>query len=181
MIIYDNLTETFYQKILKKCSVSSRVLLICALDVDALCACKILQKLFNCDNLQSSIKPVCSNEELYTNYHKHRNDHDFVILVNCGGTVDLGDLLTEEAEDEDEEVLDFEDHGVEVFVLDSHRPLSLINVFTDKPITMVLKECDGQGFRRWRYRHRFWRYWRYRHHRHLGRFLAFFSGLWKNK
>ena len=142
MLIHDNLAETFYQKILEKCSVTSRILLICALDVDALCACKILQTLFNCDNLQSSIKPVCSNTDLKNNYWKHKDDYDFIVLVNCGGTIDIIDLFCSTAEGEDE---DFEEHGVEVFIIDSHRPLDLINIYTDKPVNVVLKQSDDHN------------------------------------
>jgi len=139
MLIHEDLPGEFYQKILKKCTISSRVLIISALDVDSLCSCKILQMLLTCDNVQSTIYPVSCMNGLYEAYWKQKDDHEIVILINCGGTEeDLADKLTD-PDDEDDV---FEEHGVELFILDSHRPLSLVNVFTDKPLYVVLKQED---------------------------------------
>lgn len=138
MLLHEQLPGEFYQKILSKCTTTSRVLIICALDVDALCACKILQTLFMCDNIQFDICPISSQNGLYETYWKHKDDHEIVILLNCGGTTDMTEELLDPEDDNDK----FEDHGLEMFIIDSHRPLSLVNIFTDKPLYVVLKQED---------------------------------------
>ncbi|XP_012510409.1 PREDICTED: cell division control protein 45 homolog isoform X2 [Propithecus coquereli] len=51
---------------------SQRVLLFVASDVDALCACKILQALFQCDHVQYTLVPVAGWQELETAFLEHK-------------------------------------------------------------------------------------------------------------
>ena len=138
MLIHENLSQRFYHKILKASSQTSRVLIIASLDVDALCSSKILSELFNCDNVLYTIKPVVSDLQLYETYHRHRAEHNFVIFLNCGGNLDLTEALLENDNEED----DLDHHEIEIFILDSRRPLDLVNVYTEKPISVILKEED---------------------------------------
>ena len=41
-----------------------RVLILAAVDVDSLCACKLLQHLLNCDTIAYSLIPVADKAEL---------------------------------------------------------------------------------------------------------------------
>ncbi|XP_063820838.1 cell division control protein 45 homolog isoform X2 [Pseudophryne corroboree] len=52
--------------------VNQRVLLLVASDVDALCACKVLQALFQCDHVQYTLVPVASWQELETLFLEHK-------------------------------------------------------------------------------------------------------------
>ena len=47
------------------------VLVLAALDVDALCACKILQALFKADNVQHTLIPVSGKAELQAAFTDH--------------------------------------------------------------------------------------------------------------
>ena len=136
MLIHENLPAEFYERILKSSSTTSRVLLIVSLDIDALCACRILTTLFTCDNIQSTIIPVSKNDDLYQAYHNHREEHQHVIFFNCGGDIELQSFLLEDDDD------DLESHETEIFVLDSQRPIELLNIYTEKPVHVILKQED---------------------------------------
>lgn len=95
-----------------------RVLLLVHYDVDAICTCKILQGLFKCDNISYTLVPVGGMSELKTAYEENNEEIKYVVLVNCGGTVDLVDILQPEED-------------VVFFVLDSHKPTDVCNVYSD--------------------------------------------------
>uniref|UniRef100_H2QL86 Cell division cycle 45 n=1 Tax=Pan troglodytes TaxID=9598 RepID=H2QL86_PANTR len=97
---------------------SQRVLLFVASDVDALCACKILQALFQCDHVQYTLVPVSGWQELETAFLEHKEQFHYFILINCGANVDLLDILQP-----DEDTI--------FFVCDTHRPVNVINVYND--------------------------------------------------
>ncbi len=42
-----------------------------AFDVDAICACKILQALFQCDHVQYTVVPVSGRQDLERAYLEH--------------------------------------------------------------------------------------------------------------
>uniref|UniRef100_A0A452ENN9 Cell division cycle 45 n=1 Tax=Capra hircus TaxID=9925 RepID=A0A452ENN9_CAPHI len=100
---------------------SQRVLLFVASDVDALCACKILQALFQCDHVQYTLIPVSGWQELET--------FRYFVLINCGANVDLLDILQP-----DEEAV--------FFVCDTHRPVNVVNVYNDTQIKLLIKQDD---------------------------------------
>lgn len=138
MLIYENLPNNFYNRILNNSNSTTRVLIIVSLDLDALCACRLLSELFTCDNILYTLKPVASDAQLYENYHKHKSEHKFIIFLNCAGSLDLSEALLDNEIEED----DFDEHEVEVFILDSRRPLDLVNVHTGKNIFVIIKEDD---------------------------------------
>lgn len=47
------------------------MLLLCALDVDSLCACKILQAMFKADDVEHTVIPVAGKEDVKTAYKDH--------------------------------------------------------------------------------------------------------------
>uniref|UniRef100_A0A9L0S182 Cell division cycle 45 n=2 Tax=Equus TaxID=9789 RepID=A0A9L0S182_HORSE len=97
---------------------SQRVLLFVASDVDALCACKILQALFQCDHVQYTLVPVSGWQELETAFLEHKEQFRSFVLINCGANVDLLDILQP-----DEDAI--------FFVCDTHRPVNVVNVYND--------------------------------------------------
>lgn len=108
---------------------SQRVLLFVASDVDALCACKILQALFQCDHVQYTLVPVSGWQELETAFLEHKEQFRYFILINCGANVDLLDIL----QPDDEAVF---------FVCDTHRPVNVVNVYNDSQIRLLIKQDD---------------------------------------
>uniref|UniRef100_A0AAA9THV1 Cell division cycle 45 n=1 Tax=Bos taurus TaxID=9913 RepID=A0AAA9THV1_BOVIN len=108
---------------------SQRVLLFVASDVDALCACKILQALFQCDHVQYTLVPVSGWQELETAFLEHKEQFRYFILINCGSNVDLLDILQP-----DEEAV--------FFVCDTHRPVNVVNVYSDTQIRLLIKQDD---------------------------------------
>ncbi|NP_001403578.1 cell division control protein 45 homolog isoform 4 [Mus musculus] len=108
---------------------NQRVLLFVASDVDALCACKILQALFQCDHVQYTLVPVSGWQELETAYLEHKEQFSYFILINCGANVDLLDILQP-----DEDSI--------FFVCDTHRPVNVVNVYNDTQIKLLIKQED---------------------------------------
>ncbi|XP_020929780.1 cell division control protein 45 homolog isoform X8 [Sus scrofa] len=108
---------------------SQRVLLFVASDVDALCACKILQALFQCDHVPYTLVPVSGWQELETAFLEHKEQFHYFILINCGANVDLLDILQP-----DEDTI--------FFVCDTHRPVNVVNVYNDTQIKLLIKQDD---------------------------------------
>ncbi|XP_029777947.1 cell division control protein 45 homolog [Suricata suricatta] len=108
---------------------NQRVLLFVASDVDALCACKILQALFQCDHVQYTLVPVSGWQELETAFLEHKEQFHYFILINCGANVDLLDILQP-----DEDAI--------FFVCDTHRPVNVVNVYNDTQIKLLIKLDD---------------------------------------
>ncbi|XP_047417247.1 cell division control protein 45 homolog isoform X1 [Sciurus carolinensis] len=106
-----------------------RVLLFVASDVDALCACKILQALFHCDHVQYTLVPVSGWQELETAFLEHKEQFRYFILINCGANVDLLDILQP-------------DEDTVFFVCDTHRPVNVVNVYNDTQIKLLIKQDD---------------------------------------
>ncbi|XP_041972251.1 cell division control protein 45 homolog [Aricia agestis] len=118
----EDIKNDFYNVLL-----GNRVLLLVHYDVDAVCACKILQDLFQCDNISYTLVPVGGISELKTAYEENNEEIKYVVLVNCGGTVDLVDILQPEED-------------VVFFVLDSHKPTDICNVYSDGQVRLVYKD-----------------------------------------
>ncbi|XP_042193640.1 cell division control protein 45 homolog isoform X1 [Callorhinchus milii] len=109
--------------------VNQRVLLLVAADVDALCACKILQALFQCDHVQYTLVPVAGWQDLETAFLEHKEQFKYFVLLNCGANVDLLELLQP-----DEEAV--------FYICDTHRPIDIINLYNDTQIKLLIKQDD---------------------------------------
>ncbi|XP_047514137.1 cell division control protein 45 homolog [Pieris napi] len=120
----EDIKNDFYNLLL-----GNRVLLLVHYDVDAVCACKILQDLFKCDNISYTLVPVGGISELKTAYEENNEEIKYVVLVNCGGTIDLVDILQPEED-------------VVFFVLDSHKPTDICNVYSDGQVQLVYKDDE---------------------------------------
>ncbi|KAI5633507.1 CDC45-like protein domain-containing protein [Phthorimaea operculella] len=120
----EDLRQDFYNVLL-----GNRVLLLVHYDVDAICTCKILQGLFKCDNISYTLVPVGGVSELKTAYEENCEEIKFVVLVNCGGTIDLVDILQPEED-------------VVFFVLDAHKPTDVCNVYSDGQVRLVYKDNE---------------------------------------
>lgn len=122
---------------------SPPVLILAALEPDALCACRILTRLLKHDYIPHKIHPVAgygdlerAGQELVAPMMETRGGSGGVVVcLGVGGMVDMGTILGLEVEGEDSGF-----GGVEVWVFDSHRPWNLSNVFGGYPL-----EAEAEG------------------------------------
>ncbi|KAI1032266.1 hypothetical protein LB503_010894 [Fusarium chuoi] len=116
---------------------SPPVLILVALEPDALCACRILTRLLKHDYIPHKIQPVAgytdlekAGRELVVPMMESQGGSGGVVAcLGVGGMVDLGPLLGLEPEGDDQPY-----SGVEVWVMDAHRPWNLGNVFGGFPL-----------------------------------------------
>lgn len=128
---------------------SPPVLLLVALEPDALCACRILTRLFKHDYIPHKIQPVAGyadlervGRELVRPMTEHRGGAGGVVVcLGVGGMADLGTVLGLESESDEEEQGGF--GGVEVWVVDAHRPWNLANVFGGFPLEPETEGAAG--------------------------------------
>ncbi|GAB1318740.1 DNA replication initiation factor cdc45 [Madurella fahalii] len=116
---------------------SPPVLILVALEPDALCACRILTRLFKHDYIPHKIQPVAGyadlervGRELVSPMMETRGGSGGVVVcLGVGGMADLGTVLGLEPEGEENMF-----GKVEVWVVDSHRPWNLGNIFGGFPL-----------------------------------------------
>lgn len=106
-----------------------RILIMCALDVDAICACKILQFLLESHNLQYSVAPVASIDNLWRSFEEYRNSVDTVIFINFGNLINIPKLL------KPAENLIF-------YVIDSHRPINVYNFYKNPQVKLYINKHE---------------------------------------
>ncbi|KAJ3113710.1 hypothetical protein HDU96_003039 [Phlyctochytrium bullatum] len=124
-----------YIRIRSEASASgTSVLIFVAADTDSLCALKILLKLLKSDCIPYLVAPVFGLDELTRATVKHvanNNELRSIFMLNCGGILDL------------EEFFDLGEQAA-VYVIDSHRPLHLRNLFGgDRIIVFDDGEADS--------------------------------------
>ncbi|XP_062398845.1 cell division control protein 45 homolog [Sardina pilchardus] len=112
--------------------VHQRVALLVAPDIDALCACKVLQALFHCDQVQYTLVPVTGWQDLSTAFIEHKEQYRYFVLINCGANVDLLETL----QPDDDTIF---------FICDTHRPVDVVNVYNDTQIKLLIKQDDDLG------------------------------------
>ncbi|XP_065085250.1 cell division control protein 45 homolog [Ochlerotatus camptorhynchus] len=115
----DDLRKDFYERLIGK-----RVVVIVNYDIDAICTSKILQALFKYDNMLYSIVPIMGISGMVRAYNENKDDAKFVLLINCGGCIDIVDVL-QPVED------------VTFFICDSHRPYHICNVYSDAQVQII--------------------------------------------
>lgn len=126
---------------------SAPVLLLVALEPDALCACRILTTLLKRDYIPHKIQPVAgygdlarAGEELVRPMRtSDGGTGGVVVCLGVGGLVDLSTVLGLEMD-----VAGQDGHGgVDVWVIDARRPWNLGNVFGGQTPPPVLAEGNG--------------------------------------
>lgn len=116
---------------------SPPVLILVALEPDALCACRILTRLLKNDYIPHKIQPVSGygdlerigTELVSPLMEQNGGAGGVVVCLGVGGMVDLGTVLGLEPEGEETTF-----GGVEVWAIDSRRPWNLGNVFGGFPL-----------------------------------------------
>lgn len=131
---------------------SPPVLILVALEPDALCACRILTALLKRDYIPHKIQPVAgygdltrAGEDLVRPMQTtNGGSGGVVVCLGVGGLVDLGEILgLSQPEDEVEDM-----GGVEIWVFDARRPWNLGNVFGGQAGTsQALTEIDTNARR----------------------------------
>ncbi|KAI9811062.1 MAG: hypothetical protein M1827_005644 [Pycnora praestabilis] len=112
---------------------SPPVLILVALEPDALCACRILTALLKRDYIQHKIQPVSgygdlaqAGEDLVRPMRTTGGGTGGVVVcLGVGGLIDLGAVLGLKVEEEGQDNIG----GVEIWVIDARRPWNLGNVF----------------------------------------------------
>ena len=131
---------------------SAPVLILAALEPDALCACRILSSLLKRDYIPHKIQPVsgyadlsnAGNELIKPMKTTEGGLGGVVVCLGVGGLVDLGDILGLESDAPEQEAM----AGVEVWVIDARRPWNLNNVFGGLSTRPVLGEVDTNARRK---------------------------------
>ncbi|SCV00180.1 LAME_0G08064g1_1 [Lachancea meyersii CBS 8951] len=123
-----------YDRILRYSSSHSAcqlVIFVSCLNIDALCASKVLAKLFKKELIQLQLVPVFGYAELKTFYQKLDDNINSVIFIGCGGMIDIEAYLEIEDQDEEQDTRT----GRKIYVLDTHRPWNLHNLFGSRMVT----------------------------------------------
>ncbi|XP_076674767.1 cell division cycle protein 45 [Andrena cerasifolii] len=122
----ENLERGFYRLIR-----DDRCLLLVNFDIDAICACRILQQLFKNDNMIYTLVPVQGIQDMVHAFEENCEEIKNVIFINCGGTLDLVELL-QPAE------------SVIFYILDSHRPYDLCNIYSEDQVRILGKADEDE-------------------------------------
>jgi cell division control protein 45 len=115
---------------------SPQILILVALEPDALCGCRILTHLLKRDYIPHKIQPIAGYGDLEKAgrnvirpmMESQGGSGGVVVCLGVGGLVDLGGLLGIDAEGDEGSY-----GGVEVWVVDARRPWNLGNVFGGIP------------------------------------------------
>lgn len=134
MYLPRNLISHLYNSLLKSHHpLSPPVLILVALEPDALCACRILASLLKRDYIPHKIQPISgygdlakAGEELVRPLRlADGGSGGVVVCLGVGGLVDLESVLGLEVEEDGTGGAD----GVDIWVFDARRPWNLANVF----------------------------------------------------
>ncbi|KAJ2648680.1 DNA replication initiation factor cdc45 [Coemansia sp. RSA 1250] len=111
--------EDAYRRIVDRAGTAASVLLFVAMDVDALCALRILTTLFKRDSIGYKIVPVSNYSEIASMNQTlivQNPQIKSVVFLNCAAQIDIQDFVTLRED-------------LNIMVIDSHRPFNLYNVF----------------------------------------------------
>lgn len=134
-----------YQNILRNSSSHSScqlVIFVSCLNVDALCATKMLSQLFKKQLVQSQLVPVFGYSELKHHYSRLDDNVSSVILVGCGGSIDIEAFLEIDpneylVETDDENKGHIKKFKRNIYVFDTHRPWNLDNIFGSEIVSCL--------------------------------------------
>ncbi|CBX94426.1 hypothetical protein IAQ61_009863, partial [Plenodomus lingam] len=134
MYLPRNLIAHLYQNLIKRTHVAAPpVLILVALEPDALCACRILTALLKRDYIAHKIQPISGYGDLSRAAEDlvrpmrttEGGSGGVVVCLGVGGMIDMEEMLG----------LDVDENGqggtgdVEVWIMDARRPWNLANVF----------------------------------------------------
>ncbi|CAK9437499.1 uncharacterized protein LODBEIA_P18770 [Lodderomyces beijingensis] len=119
------------------------VIFVSCLDVDSLCAAKMLSVLFKKELVQYQLLPVVGYKDLKSHYERLDSDVANVILIGCGAMLDVENFLNINPEElldasasgtvRDVDNLDLEKREAEftrkIYIIDGNRPWNLDNLF----------------------------------------------------
>lgn len=149
MYLPRSLISKLYQHLLASHhSQSPIILILVALEPDALCACRIITALLKGDLIQYQIHPISGYDDLErvgrTQVKPMRTQDGgsggVVICLGVGGLVDMCGTLG----------LEYYSHedgcgGVEVWLFDARRPWNIGNIFGGNPQDVTLREVSGNA------------------------------------
>ena len=150
MYLPRTLISLLYQHLVKSHHpLSPAVLILTALDPDALCACRILTALLKRDYIAHKIEPIAGYADLErageTMVQPMRiqqgGSGGVVVCLGVGGLVDMSHTLGLDVAGLDRNP----SGGIEVWLIDARRPWNLGNVFAGDPVEVMLKETGGDA------------------------------------
>ena len=148
MYLPRNLISHLYQHLIRTHhALSPPVLILVALEPDALCACRILTALLKRDYIAHKIQPISGYGDLglagenlvRPMKSEYGGTGGVVVCLGVGGLVDLAVVLGLQASEEGDDP----SGGVEIWLIDARRPWNLGNVFGGNPADMILAEVNG--------------------------------------
>lgn len=117
----DDIKKDFYEFLAEK-----RIFLMVHYDIDSICACKILQSLLKHSNILYTLALVQGKDNLKRIFVENCEDVKYFVFINCGGTIDIVEEL-----EPDEDIV--------FFILDSHRPIDLCNIYSTSQVRLLNK------------------------------------------
>lgn len=109
------------------------IIFVSCLNVDALCASKILTTVLKKELIQFQLVPIVGYADLKSHYDKMDSDITNIILLGCGAMVDLESFFEIEPSDfvdKDSPKMDGSlSSSRSIYVVDGHKPWNLDNVF----------------------------------------------------
>ena len=148
MYLPRDLISHLYQHLLRNNHPQSPpVLILVALEPDALCACRILTTLLKRDYISHKIQPISGYGDLAEAGRtmvqpmklQQGGSGGVVVCLGVGGLVDMSSELGLDSGDPGEDL----SGGIEVWLIDARRPWNLGNVFEGDPAAVALREISG--------------------------------------
>ena len=150
MYLPRSLISHLYQHLIRNTHpLSPPVLILVALEPDALCACRILTALLKRDYVQHKIQPISGYGDLAEAGQTLVQPMKFqqgggggvVVCLGVGGLVDMSSILGLDSGEPGEDL----SGGIEVWLIDARRPWNLGNVFEGDPAAIALREISGDA------------------------------------
>mmetsp|Transcript_76187 Transcript_76187/g.126945 ORF Transcript_76187/g.126945 Transcript_76187/m.126945 type:complete len:636 (-) Transcript_76187:230-2137(-) len=130
------------------------VLLIVALDVDAVATCAMLTRLLENDEIPHNVKPVLDYgmlAEIYVENIVDKHDLRNIVLINCGGVIDLVshlqdrlDLLDSDSGASPRQMANVPHADCRWLIIDSHRPHNLQNATRSSDLLCILSDGEHE-------------------------------------